>query len=137
MGSQAVRRDYGAFVTALVTHYRADPALIGWAFGLGPTGEDPYGPDYIVVDAPGGGHGLGRKPMMFTDYSPDFTARFRDWLVRKYGSEQALRQAWNDPSVSLGSFRTPPPAELVRDPAAFSREPFPDPAIGRDVDMAA
>ncbi|KHK01246.1 hypothetical protein NY78_3228 [Desulfovibrio sp. TomC] len=137
MGSLAVRRDYGAFVEALVTRYRSHPALAGWAFGLGPTGEDAYGPNYIVVDAPGGGKGLGRRPMMFTDYSPDFTARFRDWLAAKYGSEAALRRAWNDPAVSLATFRTPPPAELVLHPAAFSREPFPDPAMERDMDLPA
>ncbi|MGE4535623.1 MAG: beta-galactosidase [Desulfovibrio sp.] len=136
MGSLAVRRDYTPFLSALVARYRTHPALVGWAFGLGPTGEDAYGPNYIVVDAPGGGRGLGRKPMMFTDYSPDFTARFRDWLKRKYGSDAALRRAWNDPGVSLAKFRTPPPQELVRDPAAFSREPFPDPAIDRGIDPA-
>ncbi|EFL50749.1 conserved hypothetical protein [Solidesulfovibrio fructosivorans JJ]] len=136
MGSLAVRRDYTPFLSALVARYRTHPALIGWAFGLGPTGEDAYGPNYIVVDAPGGGRGLGRKPMMFTDYSPDFTIRFRDWLKRKYGSEAALRRAWNDPGVSLARFRTPPPQEFVRDPAAFSREPFPDPAIDRGIDPA-
>ncbi|MFP5258922.1 MAG: beta-galactosidase, partial [Acidobacteriota bacterium] len=137
LGSLTLRRDYGAFVTALVTRYRSQQALAGWAFGLGPTGEDAYGPNYIVVDAPGGGKGLGRRPMMFTDYSPDFTARFKDWLAAKYGSEAALRRAWNDPAISLANFRTPPPAELVRDPAAFSREPFPDPAIERHFDLPA
>ncbi|OLN24832.1 hypothetical protein DVDV_3885 [Desulfovibrio sp. DV] len=137
MGSAAVRRDFGAYVEALVARYRRHPALAGWAFGLGPTGEDAYGPNYIVVDAPGGGKGLGRRPMMFTDYSPDFTARFRDWLAAKYGSEAALRRAWNDPAVSLAAFRTPPPAELVRNPAAFSREPFPDPAMEREWDLPA
>jgi hypothetical protein len=137
MGSAAVRRDFGAYVAALVGRYRSHPALAGWAFGLGPTGEDGYGPNYIVVDAPGGGKGLGRRPLMFTDYSPDFTVRFRDWLAAKYGSEAALRRAWNDPAVSLAGFRTPPPAELVRDPAAFSREPFPDPAMERELDLPA
>ncbi len=136
LGSQGVRRDFGAFVEALVGRYRTHPALVGWAFGLGPTGEDGYGPNYIVVDAPGGGKGLGRRPMMFTDYSPDFTARFRSWLTARYGTDAGLRQAWGDPKVSLIDFRVPPPAELVRDPAQFSRRPFPDAANDRDGDPA-
>lgn len=136
MGSPEARRDFGAFLEALVGRYRTHPALVGWAFGLGPTGEDGYGPNYIVVDAPGGGPGLGRRPMMFTDYSPDFTARFRSWLTARYGTDAGLRQAWGDPKVSLADFRVPPPAELVREPALFSRRPFPDAANDRDGDPA-
>jgi hypothetical protein len=71
---------------------------------------------------------------MFTDYSPDFTARFRSWLVARYGTDAGLRQAWGDPKVSLADFRVPPPAELVRDPALFARRPFPDAANDRDGD---
>ena len=136
MGSLDARRDFGAFIEALVGRYRTHPALVGWAFGLGPTGEDGYGPNYIVVDAPGGGKGLGRRPMMFTDYSPDFTSRFRSWLTARYGTDAGLRQAWGDPKVSLTDFRLPPPAELVRDPALFARRPFPDAANDRDGDPA-
>jgi hypothetical protein len=137
LGNAAARRDFGAYLEALVTRYRSHPALAGWAFGLGPTGEDAYGPNYIVLDAPGGGAGLGRRPMQFTDYSPDFTERFRSWLVAKYGTDAALGRAWGDPKASLSALRIPPPAELVRDPSVFARRPFPDPAQARPGDPAS
>jgi len=41
------------------------------------------------------------------DTSKPMTAYFRQWLTKKYGTDAALRAAWNEPSASLGTAQVP------------------------------
>ncbi len=59
----------------------------------------------------------------FMDYSPANLVAFRKWLRQRYRRDKALRQAWNDPRVSLDTvaFATPEQREaaawgIFRDP---------------------
>lgn len=58
------------------------------------------------------------------DYSAPARRAFRAFLASRYGSDPALRTAWNDPSVSLGTAemprwdkRRPSGSQVFRDPA--------------------
>ncbi len=69
---------------------------------------------HIVGYVPGGGHAsewfwYGREKG-FIDYSEGHTQRFRAWLKERYQTDDALRQAWNDPAVSLATAAVPSPA---------------------------
>ncbi|MDQ7826995.1 MAG: beta-galactosidase [Candidatus Eremiobacteraeota bacterium] len=129
MGSDKVRSDFGGFLEALVSRYKAHPALIGWAFGLGASGEDGYGPNYILVLGLGGYPPLegGWQPLMFTDYSPFFQRAFKEWLRAKYKTDEALQAAWSDGAASFSHFIMPGPEEMVKDAAAFGMNKFPEP----------
>ncbi len=129
MGAPAVRQDYGDVMRAVIARYRSHPALAGWSFGLGPTGEDFYGPNYILIQGLGDFAAVGEKPLRFTGYSPFSVREFAAWLTRKYKTSAALAAAWNDPAASLAPFVMPPPSQLVTDPATFGLRPFPDAAF--------
>lgn len=43
------------------------------------------------------------------DYHPLMTRHFRRWLTQRYRSDEALRSAWNDPSVTLENAEPPSP----------------------------
>lgn len=58
------------------------------------------------------------------DYSAPALRAFRGFLARRYGSDPALRAAWNDPGVALSTAemprwdqRRPPGNQVFRDPA--------------------
>ena len=40
-------------------------------------------------------------------FSPAETKAFREWLTRKYASDQRLQQAWNDPKATLATATAP------------------------------
>ena len=126
MGSEITRRDFGGFLAAFTGRYRSHPALAGWSFGVGATGEDNYGPNYIYFMSVGGSRAKTMKPLMFTDYSPSFQRRFKTWLKAKYKTDAALQSAWNDERVTLAGVGVPRPKDMVRK----GKEPrlFPDPA---------
>lgn len=57
-------------------------------------------------------------------YSGHTRQAFRDWLERKYATQEALRAAWHDPVITFDSAATPsrderigPPGQTFRDPA--------------------
>ncbi len=129
MGAPAVRQDFGDVMRAVIARYRSHPALAGWSFGLGPTGEDYYGPNYILVRGLGDFAAVGETPLRFTGYSPFFIREFAAWLKRKYGGDAALAAAWNDPSATLAPFVMPPPSALIADPSTFGMREFPDEAF--------
>ena len=62
------------------------------------------------------------------DTSPEMTAAFRKYLRQKYLTDEALRQAWQDPAVTLETAQVPGAKErfgrdrFLRDPASPDRQ---------------
>ncbi|MGD0128739.1 MAG: hypothetical protein ABSF46_25580 [Terriglobia bacterium] len=48
------------------------------------------------------------------DTGPAMTSHFRQWLGTKYGTDQALQRAWNDPDTSLARAAVPGVEERMR-----------------------
>jgi len=64
-----------------------------------------------------------------SDFSPAMNAGFRKWTQARYGTLDALRQAWHDPDITFESVQVPP-AERQR---ATTLGLFRDPAVERPV----
>ena len=64
-----------------------------------------------------------------TDYSEVMRGAFRLWLIRKYGSLEALRKAWRDPYIHFNKVEVPSPKEQVNADLYHFR----DPSKGRKV----
>jgi hypothetical protein len=128
MNSDRMHQDFGAYLVAVIQRYRSHPALIGWSFGVGATAEDNYGPNYIELMGVNGASHPEQKPRMYTDYSPFFAREFKKWMTEKYKTDEALRKAWQDDSVSLSALAVPRPDDMIQgteDPILF-----PDPSDG-------
>lgn len=128
MNSDIAQRDFGGFVGAVVNHYKDYQALAGWDMGTGATGEDGYGPNYIVLKATN----IDNLPKFeiktgtYTDYSPFFERKFKEWMKDKYKADQALQTAWSDKVINLASLKIPKPGEMIQS----GKQPppvFPDP----------
>jgi hypothetical protein len=85
---------------AIIGHYRDHPALLGWDVRVG-EGENNYPPPYV-----GDVHD---PPDTWCDYSPYARDRFRAWLVDRYGTTAALREAWMDDHVTFATAEIPQP----------------------------
>ncbi len=57
------------------------------------------------------------------DYSDASRLDFQRWLRERYGSDAALRKAWNDPSISLDSVDIPSQVERIGDQTKMFRDP--------------
>jgi len=57
------------------------------------------------------------------DTGPCMTAYFREWLRAKYGADQALQKAWNDPDAACASASVPDTAERAHTEAGIFRDP--------------
>lgn len=64
-----------------------------------------------------------------TDYSEVMRDAFKVWLIRKYGSLEALRKAWHDPYIHFNKVKVPSPKEQVNADLYHFR----DPSKGRKV----
>lgn len=129
MNSDKTHEDYGAFLKAVIAHYKNHPALIGWERGVGATDEDNYGPNYIDLYLKENLKNVGdekKQSMRYTDYSPYFEKKFKEWLQDKYKTDQDLQKAWNNNSVSFNSFKIPRPKEMFVS-GVQAPEYFPDP----------
>lgn len=116
MNADAVQRDWGSFIEAVIKRYRNHPALAGWMVGVGATGEDGYGPNYISMKGFGNSmEKIESRPLMFTDYSPYFERKFKEWLKEKYINDGILQAAWGDQSAAFASFRIPKPVEMIQE----------------------
>lgn len=62
-----------------------------------------------------------------SDYSEPMRLHFRRWLLTRYGTDQALRQAWGDAAACLDTAEVPPP-QVQR---ASQHHHFRDPVQGR------
>lgn len=123
MSAETFRKDYSDYLTALVNHYKDNPALIGWVFSLGPSGEDQYGPSYIALRQIYRNLWGQSKTDQVADYSDDAQQKFKIWIKNKYGSDEKLQEAWRDRTLSLESIKLPDPKKLFKQ----GREgPFPD-----------
>ena len=60
------------------------------------------------------------------DFSEPAVKAFRKWLTAKYKTDNALRKAWKDPSVSLETVTIPTPNERRASSAMFFRDPQKD-----------
>ena len=58
------------------------------------------------------------------DVGPRMTENFRSWLKEKYGTEENLRKAWNDPAVTFASVTAPTIGE--RSPEGVLLDPVMD-----------
>ncbi len=125
MGSEAFKKDYSAYLTALVNRYKSNPALIGWVFSLGPSGEDEYGPSYIVLSfgVYGGLKGISEHPGQVADYSESAQKMFRSWLRGRYASDSELARAWGEDGLTLAAAKLPDPKKLLKE---GKDGPFPD-----------
>ena len=65
----------------------------------------------------------GSNEDQWTDYSPVNVAAFRQWLRRKYGTDEALRVAWNDTDVSLDTATVPSRATRAASELGYLRDP--------------
>lgn len=133
MNNDKVHHDFGSFIEAVIKRYKNHPALLGWNMGVGATGEDNYGPNYIdmIMGTPGG-EKIERRPLMFTDYSPYFQRKFKEWMTNKYKTDKALQRAWGDNSVTLARLVIPRPEEMIIHAREWHQERrvglFPDPS---------
>ncbi len=101
----AYHESFDAMMAPVIAHFRQHPALLAWNVRVGVTGENNYGPNYVV--------NIFDPPDSWCDYSPQAQARFRSWLEQRYGSTSALREAWGDRGVSLQTAEIPRPKEKV------------------------
>lgn len=112
--SKQWRQDAGAALKKFIEHVRSMPygaRVIGYHIASGGT-EEWY---YLNT----GGY--------YLDYSEPQRVAFREWLQRKYGTESALRAAWNDGSVTFATAAIPTKAQ--RDIADLNM--FLDPRLSR------
>lgn len=113
MASELWKTEMAADFKKLIAHLRSAPyadRILGYIFYSGYTAEwqmwatwRPYG----------------------DDYSQPALKAFRNWLRRKYGSDQALRTAWGDAEVTLDSAQMPS-NERRHDEGPFIRDPATD-----------
>lgn len=109
--SELWRRDMAADLRRLVAHLRHSPyadRILGVVFYSGYTAEWQM---------------WGTWQEQKDDYSAPALRAFRAFLARRYQTDVALRQAWNDPAVSLATAampdmaaRRPEGVQVLRDP---------------------
>jgi len=126
-GDEKALADYTQYLTAVINHFKNNPALFGWQMQIGGTGEDGYGPDYISIQGMfNNGYGFNNNSAMvskITDYSESFKLMFKNWLIEKYQTSAALKTAWGGTTYSFENFKIPPKTEFFVD---GKEHPFPD-----------
>ena len=102
----------GEYLRDLVAHVAASPyadRVIGYFPGEGNEGQWMH---YWGGDDPA-------VPGTMSDYSQPMREYFRDWLARKYGTDEALQAAWDDPDVTLATAAIPTNLERTAGEGAF------------------
>ena len=114
--SERWRTEAAADLQKLIRHLREAPyadRILGYLFYSGYTAEwQMWGTWQEVCD----------------DYSQPAVEGFRRWLRAKYGTDEALQRAWNDPAVTLATAEVPA-AERRRETSPFVRDPATDRAV--------
>ena len=109
--SPVYRRDAAEHLASLVEH-------LEMKFGQHVAGYHPNGQntgEFFYQDT------WGSK---LNGYAPADAAGFQSWLKDHYTSDQALRDAWRDPSVSLDTAPVPTPAQRRGSPSGILRDPL-------------
>ncbi len=110
------RETAGNGIRKLIEHIRQAPyadKVVGYFIYEGEEGQWMH---YWGSDNP-------KTPNTLSDYSKPMQTYFRNWLKRKYRSDDALQQAWNNPAVTLAAAPIPSREErlaaegVFRDPA--------------------
>ena len=68
---------------------------------------------HVCVGASGEWCYMGCMRDDILDYSSSMQARFREWLLEKYGTEDALRRAWKDENVTFDTACVPSKEEQL------------------------
>jgi hypothetical protein len=114
VASQLWRDESGADLRKLIAHLRQGPyadRIIGYLFYSGYTAE------WQMWGTWTDGYG--------DDYSPPALNGFRQWLRARYGTDQALQQAWADPALTFDDAAMPT-YERRMDAGPFIRDPATD-----------
>ncbi|HUS80725.1 MAG TPA: discoidin domain-containing protein, partial [Armatimonadota bacterium] len=116
--SQAWRRDGAEGLRRLVEHMRAQPyapSVIGVCLFAGRAGENYWGGNErnIFINEQGRYDSVPREQWEVGDFSMAARRTFRDFLMRKYGTNRNLQQAWRNDDVSFDD---------IIEPARFDRE---------------
>ena len=115
--SEVWRRDTIEGLRRLIAHVEASPyadRVIGYHLASGTTEE------WMM---------WGGNEQQWVDFSPANTARFRAWLRQRYGTDEALRAAWQDPSASLAAAAVPTKAQRQRTELGALRDPAKEQAV--------
>lgn len=107
---EAVSGWYGTWCSVL--HRRYGGQVVGHQFGMGTCGEN---------NPIGACHSDGR--WFCSDFSPAMLKYFRNWLRRRYASENELRNAWSDPDVTFLNASVPTRMERLRTDWFTFRDP--------------
>jgi len=125
LASENYRRLSHKAMTVFINHLedKYGEHILGYQVGNG------FGGEWLMFNSfweirPG-----GQPPTKFgvEDYSPPARALFRDWLKKKYNSEEELRRAWGDAKVTFDT--ATPPNEVER--YSSTHGIFFDPALSR------
>ena len=114
--SPLYRHDAAERLTALVAHFEEK-------FGEHVAGYHPVGQntgEWFYEDT-------WNQPL--NGYAPADLREWRLWLKTRYGSDAALRHAWNDASITLETAAVPTPAARHASPAGVFRDPATEQAL--------
>lgn len=112
LASRRWKQLVGEYLRGLIAHVAASPyadRVIGYFPGEGNEGQWMH---YWGGDDPA-------VPGTMSDYSQPMREYFRDWLARKYGTDEALQAAWDDPDVTLATAAIPTNLERTAGEGAF------------------
>lgn len=96
-------RDACTALGKLISHIEASPyggQVLGYMFGFGNCGENMWWGDWRNQGDPRKG-----------DFGISHKKHFYNWAVKKYGSLEALRRAWDMPGLTLENLTVPTPPE--------------------------
>ena len=128
--SQAWRRAGAAGLKRLVTHLRTSAYasnVIGVCFMAGRAGENYWGGNEynVFINGAGAYDCKPREEWQLGDFCLAARLTFRDFLVRTYGSDKALRRAWQRDDISFDDVLQPAlfPAAAVNDILCWTGKP--------------
>ncbi|MBR4518331.1 MAG: beta-galactosidase [Victivallales bacterium] len=108
LASKVWRAEVKKMFTALIQHIQEGPYADRVVGFLPSDGEEGQWMHYWGGDDPA-------KDGTLTDYSPAMLNYFREWLARKYGTDEALQAAWGQPDVTLATAQIPSRAARAGD----------------------
>ncbi|MBN1347370.1 MAG: beta-galactosidase [Phycisphaerae bacterium] len=109
--SKAWREDTAQAIRRYIEHVEKSPyadRVIGYHLASGTTEE------WMM---------WGANENQWVDYSPVNVAAFRAWLTKRYANDEALRQAWNNKTVTLPTATIPPTSVRTRTLYGMLRDP--------------